>query len=191
MLCAAMFSSHCYLVGDIITLCCRIPRMTKIKNRLLYKKCVVVDALSVNSYFHKMMTLRLYREEIGLLSRNEVINASRDVFKSNNGEAFFATRRWPQDIQLIFWKKPISDQGTFKLVRFLLGNGCAPDLISRWVMLSQFWASSPSVVEKRAQQVDFIVNNADTKRNSWFYYDVDYEKLLLLNGKPKAVKCMH
>ena len=101
-----------------------------------------------------MITLRVYREEIGLLSRKEVINARRDVFKAINGEAFFAIRRWPQDIELIFWKKAISDQGTFKLVLFLLGNGCAPELISRWVMLSQFWASSPSVAEKRARQVD-------------------------------------
>lgn len=135
-----------------------------------------------------MTTLSLYREEIGLLSRKEVINARRDVFQSINGEAFFAIRRWPPDIQLIFWRKPISDQGTFKLVLFLLGNGCAPNLISRWVMLSQFWAISSSVAEKRARQVDFIINNADTKRNSWFYYDVDYEKLLLLNGKPKATR---
>ena len=122
-----------------------------------------------------MATLSVYREGIGLLSRKEVVNARRDVFKTINGEAFFAIRRWLEDIQLIFWKKPISDQGTLKLALFLLGNGCAPDLISRWVMLSQFWAISPSVAEKRARQVDFILSNADTKRNSWFYYDVDYE----------------
>ena len=42
-----------------------------------------------------MATLSLYREEIGLLSRNEVVNARRDVFKTINGEAFFAIRRWP------------------------------------------------------------------------------------------------
>jgi len=108
-----------------------------------------------------MSTVRLFREEISLLSRNEVIDSRREVFKSITGDAFFAIKWWPHDIQLIFWRKPISDHGTFKLALVLLGNGCAPDLIliSRWVLLSQFWAPSPSVGEKRATQVDFILSN--------------------------------
>ena len=44
-------------------------------------------------------------------------------------------------MQLKFWKKPIGDKDTFQLVLFLLGNGCAPYLLKRWIMLSQLWAT--------------------------------------------------
>ena len=37
----------------------------------------------------------------------------------------------------------------------------------------------------RARQVDFIFMNEDTKKDKWFYFDVDYNKFLLLNGLPK------
>ena len=55
--------------------------------------------------------------------------------------AFFPLKWWPMDMQLKFWKKPIGDKDTFQLVLFLLGNGCAPYLLKRWIMLSQLWAT--------------------------------------------------
>ena len=88
-------------------------------------------------------------------------------------------------MRLIFWKKPPSNTETFKLVLFLLGNGCASTLIVRWIMLAQYWAESIVKAEKRARQVDFIAMNEDTKKDKWFYFDVDYNKLLFLNGLPK------
>ena len=39
--------------------------------------------------------------------------------------------------------------------------------------------------EKRARQVDFIFLNEDTKKDKWFNFDVDYNKVLFLNGLPK------
>ena len=77
--------------------------------------------------------------------------------------------------------KPPSDTETFKLVLFLLGNGCAPILIPRWIMLVQYWPESIVKAEKRARQVDFIFLNEDTKKDKWFYFDVDYNKVLFLN----------
>ena len=53
---------------------------------------------------------------------------------------------------------------TFKLVLFLIGNGCEPGLIRRWIMLAQHWAESPVKAEKRARQVDFVLNNAEQKK---------------------------
>ena len=73
----------------------------------------------------------------------------------------------------------------FKLVLFLVWNGCAPHLIAKWIMLTQFWSESTAKAEKMTRQVDFVLNNADSKRSSWFYYDFDYQKLLWLNGLPK------
>ena len=132
-----------------------------------------------------MACLKLYREEIALLSKQEVVEERRKLLKVIDGDAFFPLKRWPKDIRLSFWKKPTRDTETFKLVLFLLGNGCAPTLISRWIMLAQYWAETTVKAEKRARQVDFIFMNEDTKKDKWFYFDVDYNKFLLLNGLPK------
>ena len=132
-----------------------------------------------------MVSLRLYREEIALLSKPEVIEERKKLMKVIDGDAFFPLKRWPKDVRLIFWKKPPSNTETFKLVLFLLGNGCASTLIVRWIMLAQYWAESIVKAEKRARQVDFIAMNEDTKKDKWFYFDVDYNKLLFLNGLPK------
>ena len=74
---------------------------------------------------------------------------------------------------------------TFKLVLFLIGNGCEPSLIRRWTMLALHWAESTTKAEKRARQVDFVLNNSDQNSHLRFYFDVDYNKLLYLNGLPK------
>ena len=57
-------------------------------------------------------------------------------------------------------------QETVKLVLFLLGNGCSPFLIRRWMVLAQYWASTTAIAEKRCRQVDFITNNEDQKKNT-------------------------
>ena len=132
-----------------------------------------------------MSTLRLYREEIRMLSKPEVVCARKELFSAINGNAFFPIKSWPRDVQLIFWKKPMSDREAFKLVLFLIGNGCSPDLVSRWILVAQFWAASTKIAEKRARQVDFIIDNADKKGKSWFYYDIDYQRLLWMNGIAK------
>ena len=63
----------------------------------------------------------------------------------------------------------VGERDTFKLMLFCLGNGCSPNLITKWILLSQTWA--PDKAEKRARQIDYILNNADTNRSTWFYYD--------------------
>ena len=63
-----------------------------------------------------------------------------------NGNAFFPLKLWPRDMQAGFWKKPMGDTETFKLALFFIGNERA---------------------EKRARQIDFVINNADGK---WFYF---------------------
>ena len=84
------------------------------------------------------------------------------LFNSFNGDAFYPLSVWPQDFKLIFWKKPISDTFTFKLFLFLVGNGCSPNLISHWILTSQHWTSDKKA-EKRARQLDFLLNNMDKK----------------------------
>ena len=50
------------------------------------------------------------------------------------------------------WKKTMGDTETFKLVLFLNGNGCEPNLIRRWIMLAQHWAETTTKAEKRASR---------------------------------------
>ena len=130
-----------------------------------------------------MATLNEYRSKIRLLNKQEVIAERRVLFETINANAFFPLKSWSQEYQRMFWAKPISDKETFKLMMFCLGNGCAPQLITHWIILSQSWL--PMKAEKRARQLDFILNNVDAKRNTWFYFDLDYGKWLHLNGLPR------
>ena len=54
------------------------------------------------------------------------------------------------------------DKETFKLLLFFHGNGCNPEIISRWILLAQSWASSQATAEKRAQQIQFVNDNFDS-----------------------------
>ena len=132
-----------------------------------------------------MAALKMYRQEIRLLSKKEVSDRRRELLTDINGNAFFSLKLWPKEMQALFWKKPIGHTETFKLALFLIGNGCAPILFTEWILLAQYWAESPQKAEKRARQIDVVVNNADSQNNKWFYFDIDYNKLLHLNGKPK------
>ena len=132
-----------------------------------------------------MAALNEYRTRIRLLSRTEVVNERKELFKVINGDAFFPLKSWPDGIRLTFWKKPIGDVGTFKLMLFSIGNGCSPDLIRPWILLSQMWATA-ATAEKRARQIDFIFNNFEQKKDHYFYYDVHARQLFFLNGSSKS-----
>ena len=93
---------------------------------------------------------------------------------------FYPLSTWPQDIQQLFWKKPIGDTDTFKLMLFFLGNGCSPHTIEEWILTSQHWATLQKA-DKRARQIQFLINNMDSKANVWFYFDFHYSTWLFLN----------
>ena len=79
-------------------------------------------------YYHQynrtsiMAALRMYRERIRYLSSAEIVEQRREIFRTLNGDAFFPLKRWPDDMRIIFWRKPIGDQQTFKLLLFCIGN---------------------------------------------------------------------
>ena len=99
-----------------------------------------------------------------------------------NGDAFYPLSTWPQDIQQLFWKKPIGDTDTFKLMLFFLGNGCSQHLITEWILTSQHWTTIQKGI-KRARQINFIINNVDSKGHIWFYYDIHHATWLFFNGE--------
>ena len=150
--------------------------------------CITVLAITItfdpNKDTSGMVTLKMYCQEIRLLSKKEVSDRRRELLKDLNGNAFFFLKLWPREMQAVFWKKPMRDTETFKLALFFIGNGCAPISFTEWILLAQYWAESAQKAEKRARQIDFVVNNADSKTREWFYFDIDYNKLLHLNGKP-------
>ena len=47
-------------------------------------------------------TLSLYRGEIRLLSRDEVVEERRQLTRLINRDAFFPLKSWPKETQLIF-----------------------------------------------------------------------------------------
>ena len=125
-----------------------------------------------------MATLSLYRGEIRLLSRAEVVEERRQLASRLLPIKIVGKGNAPHILE-----KTMGDTETFKLVLFLNGNGCEPNLIRRWIMLAQHWAETTTKAEKRARQVDFVLNNTDQKSHPWFYFDVDYNKLLYLNAR--------
>ena len=131
----------------------------------VYKSTVIIDVISVHGYTisWNMAMISMYREEIRLLSRQEVVEERKQLFRLLNGDAFFPDKSWPKDTRLIFWKKPKGDKETFKLLLFFHGNGCNPEIISRWILLAQSWASSRATAEKRARQIQFVNDNIDIK----------------------------
>ena len=54
-----------------------------------------------------MAALKMYRQEIRLLSKKEVSDRRRELLKDLNGNAFFLLKLWPKEMQAVFWKKPM------------------------------------------------------------------------------------
>ena len=103
-----------------------------------------------------MATLALYKEKYRYLSR-AAVDEERRVFCIPYTWCFLPLHWWPEDMMLLFWKKPMVELETFKLVLFLPGSACLSDLLTnpalhyqksifqchmtRWILLSQYWAT--------------------------------------------------
>ena len=62
-----------------------------------------------------MAALKMYRQEIRLLSTKEVSDrGQRELLKDLNGNAFLSLKLWSKEIQAVFWKKPMEDTEKFK-----------------------------------------------------------------------------
>ena len=132
----------------------------------------------------QISALQYFNTHIRQLSRPQISTLRLQLFNSINGDVFYPIRMWPINIQRLFWKKPTGDNDTFKLILFFIGNGCSPDVITKWILTSQHWATHEKGV-KRARQLEFLKQNLDSKRNIWFYYDLHHSKWLYLNGEER------
>ena len=147
---------------------------------LQFKNSLDCVAFDYSTMCVNMATFNLYWEKYRYLSRLEVVEERREILRLMNSDAFFPLDWWPEDMKFLFWKKPIGDLDMFKLVLFLL----FPRSVYKLILLSESWPMCQAA-EKRARQVDFLLNNQDTKSHTWFYYDIDHQKLLFLDGLPR------
>lgn len=86
-----------------------------------------------------------------------------------DGDVSYPLRAWPKWIKFLFWTKPISDKGAFQLSLFLLGNGCPPDLIMKWILSSQYWAKDRKrALVKKKKQVEWILLNEKQREMTGF-----------------------
>ena len=124
--------------------------------------------------------LEWYVSTMCYFTLQEIVERRTMLFKIINGDAFFPLKEWPLALRLCFWTKPLSDEDSFKMMLFLLGNGLAPRLATKWVMLSQFWTRNHEKMEKQVRQAVFVLTNLESKKNDWFYFDVIHRCLVYL-----------
>ena len=101
------------------------------------------------------------------LSKKDIVEKRHEVYHLLNGYVFYPSKNWPKGTLSIFWKKPIGDLNTFKLMLFFIGNGCLPHVISEWIVFSSLYWAEPTKWDKRKRQIDFISRHIDTKRHIW------------------------
>ena len=85
------------------------------------------------------------------LSRNEVAQERKELFRNINDDAFFLSNPGLRIWRWFFGKIPTGDQGTFKLMLFAEGNGCSLDLMRTWILLSKAW-NDAKTAEKRSNR---------------------------------------
>ena len=117
--------------------------------------------------------------------RVEISEKRKSLLSEINGDLFFSINQWPKKIERVFWKKPIGDQETFVLLIFLVENGCPPWLATQWILTSTFWDKAKTA--RRYEQIQWILENRVKKRNTWFYFDVHFNKYVFLDGTDRCV----
>ena len=129
--------------------------------------------------------LSQYKNHVLHAAYSTMSNERMDLLKTISADAFYSISVWPRWAERLFWKKPLGDTDTFKIFLFPIGNGCAPYLVFKWILSSQFWASERKTVEKRANQLNYLLQHMDEKGHEWFYYDLHHNRVLYLNGNEK------
>ena len=127
-------------------------------------------------------TIQFFNTHIWQQSRQQITNKRLQLFHLRNGAIFYSIHTLPTDIQQLFRRKPTGDNDTFKLLLFFIGNGCSPVVISKWILTSQHWATHAKG-EKRARQIDFVVQDLNSMGHLWFYFDLHHSLWLYLNGE--------
>lgn len=120
------------------------------------------------------------------VTTSSIRSERQELFHLMNGELFYALSQWPNWMKMILWKKPFSDKDTFVMTLFLYGNGCPLFLIYKWILSSQYWAGDQhQKLLKRKFQIEWILRNVSSKKESWYYFDMHCYKMVYFSGKEK------
>ena len=104
------------------------------------------------------------------MSSKEAISERRlALFKEIDGDMFFSLSLWPNEMKMVFWKKPIGDKDAF-------GNGCPPDLIKNWIVSSTFWEQN-----KVRSDGNQLTGNISKNERKWFYFDLHLNKYVFMD----------
>lgn len=87
------------------------------------------------------------------LSHKEIVEKRKELFNLVNNDAFYSLSKGPSWARRTFWEKPLSDEDSFKMMLFLVGNGLDPCIAGKWVMFSQHWCGDGKKMEKKARQI--------------------------------------
>lgn len=134
-----------------------------------------------------MATLKMYRQEMHPLSKKEVLESWRDLLKDLKGNAFFSWKPWPRDMQAVFWKKPMRDTETFQLALFFVGNGFAPLLFTKWILLAQYWAESPQKSRKKSPANRLCSQQCGQSKQQMVLFQHQLQQALSSERKTKTV----
>ena len=126
-----------------------------------------------------------FLEFVSTSSRVEISEKRKSLLSEIDGDLFYSINLWPKKIERIFWNKPISDQETFVLLIFLVENGCPPWLARQWILTSTFWDKAKT--SRRHQQIEWFLENRSKKINTWFYFDLHFQKYVYLDGTDRCV----
>jgi len=104
-----------------------------------------------------MASVQLYRER------------RREIMKIIDGDAFFPLKSWPKVMKLIFLEETNERRRNLQ-ARALPGRKWLlarfDPALDRAGPVQLYWATPWQRAEKRARQVDYVLNNVDQKRNS-------------------------
>ena len=133
----------------------------------------------------------LFGQELQRLQRTflhatttSVSEKRKELFHIINGDCFYPLRTWPESIQTMFWKKPLQDKETFKLMLFLVGNGCGPLVAAEWILSAMVW--NKDILQKRTRQLKYINDNWDSRGSTWYYFDIHHHRYLHIQGDLKV-----
>lgn len=128
-------------------------------------------------------TMQCFVSFVSCCSKTEIGEKRLEIFQRINGDIFYPLDTWPTEYRLIFWNKPLSDRNTFKLILFLMGNGCSPWITYEWILTSTYWDRSKTT--KRWAQIKWINEKMEKHKNNWFYFDIFHNKHFYLNGNER------
>ena len=97
---------------------------------------------------------RFTNEVIPKSSKSDIGKLRGELLSKGDSDVFALLRAWPNEYRILFFNKPLGDAGTFKIMLFLIGNGCPPTLVYQWVMSSQLWCKGRNYCQKIGKRQD-------------------------------------